>query len=214
MAAVPSQTACSRRGPLALGDAFSPAMEPHRARRRVPPPTSHRTPHPPPCRLQVLLISGTARLAGLAFPATAPSSAPVPAAPGPGEPAGDREAPLRRGEAEWLYMAPELMRPARAAERGPPADTFAWAMLAAHLCTGAPPWAAAADQPARGVGAAGRVPSRAELLRLVAVRRARPALSEAAPARLRAAIERSWVDDPAARPRPADMLPWLLEDLP
>jgi hypothetical protein len=169
-------------------------------------------PTPPPP--QVLLVSGTARLAGLSFPAAAPPHPSSASGPGPAGPAADWDAPLRRGEAEWLYMAPELMRPARASERGPPADTFAWALLAAHLCAGVPPWAGVADQPARGAGAAGRVPSRAELVRLVAVRRARPALGEGVPARLRAAIERSWADDPAARPRPADMLAGLLDALP
>ena len=161
----------------------------------------------------MLLVDGAARLAGLAFPPAAPPAQFATGGAGGGLGGGDWDGPLRRGEAEWLYLAPELMRAARAHERGPAADAFAWALLAVHLCAGAPPWSSPADAPARGP-AAGRVPSRAELVRLVGVRRARPAMAAGTPAGLRGAIERCWADDPAARPRPADLLPALLAALP
>jgi hypothetical protein len=161
----------------------------------------------------VLLVDGAARLAGLAFPPAPPPAQFGAGGGGGGLAGGDWDGPLRRGEAEWLYLAPELMRPARAHERGAAADAFAWALLAVHLCAGAPPWSSPADAPARGP-AAGRVPSRAELVRLVGVRRARPAIGGATPGALRAAIERCWPDDPPARARPADLLPGLLAALP
>eukprot|EP00906_Rhabdomonas_costata_P002588 RCo004061 len=95
------------------------------------------------------------------------------------------------------FMAPECWDDE--ARPGPPADIYAFAMVAFALLTGALPWQGLSDM---------------QIMKNVSVTGKRPGLPASVPAKLRQLIELCWAPQPSSRPTAAGALRLLREEDP